>query len=790
MRKIILLNLLLTLSTFLFGQTQEIYQRIRIDMTNHAMSELAQLGVEFEHGEYSAGNYFINEFSLSEVRQIQAAGFSTVVLVDDVARHFQEENRRLDDNFARGACNVGQYPYKTPQNYREGSMGGHYTWEEVQAALDSMRARFPNLVSAKQNVSDTLRSHEGRNIFWVRISDNPDVREAAEPEMLYTALHHAREGVSMTQLIFYMWYLLENYNSDPKIKFLVDNTDLYFMPCVNPDGLVYNQTTSPAGGGMWRKNRRVNAGGSFGVDLNRNYSYRWAFDNTGSSPTPSSDTYRGAEGFSEPETRAVRYLVRQHRFPIILNYHTYGNLLVYPWDFPDPRPDLVTIETFAKVLSREHGAVLGTDIQTVGYSTNGSSDDWMYGDTTLGKIRSIAMTPETGMNHYGFWAPRAAINYLNRTQMQQNLTAAYLLHNYSLATPDTSLFVRQTTANLSYDVQRFGYGNAPVTVNIVPISANIVSVSNPNNTVNLAQFQSVNRSFTLTLNNSIAQGDEILYALSVAHGGFTHVDTIRKIFGNRIENLSNTGGSIAGWTASGWGVTTRAFRSAPSSITDSPNGNYTANANTTISTPSISLPQEATNVALRFWARWDVEYLNDAVFPQISTDGGLTFTSICGKYTRTNATGAAIYDGWQSSWVEETFDLTPFKGRNIIFRLNLKSNASTNLDGFFFDDFQLAMTTASGVSVRFLSDNEFALQQNAPNPTASTTTISIERSNTMRGKSVELVITNILGQIVYQQNVIGDNATIDTHDWENGTYFYQLQSDGKTTAAKKMVVSH
>jgi murein tripeptide amidase MpaA len=67
-----------------------------------------------------------------------------------------------------------------------------------------------------------------------------------------------------------MWYLLENYGTNDEVTYLVNNHQLYFVPCINPDGYVYNQTTNPNGGGMWRKNRRNNGGGVYGVDLNQN----------------------------------------------------------------------------------------------------------------------------------------------------------------------------------------------------------------------------------------------------------------------------------------------------------------------------------------------------------------------------------------------------------------------------------------------------------------------------------------------------------------------------------------
>jgi len=143
-------------------------------------------------------------------------------------------------------------------------MGGFTTYQEMLDELDQMRSLYPNLISARISTSN-ITTYEGRTVYYVRLSDNPDVDEN-EPEVLYTGVHHA----------------------------LVDNIEMYFIPVVNPDGYVYNQQTNPNGGGMWRKNRRNNGDGTYGVDPNRNYSYLWGYNNTGSSPTSSSDTYRGA----------------------------------------------------------------------------------------------------------------------------------------------------------------------------------------------------------------------------------------------------------------------------------------------------------------------------------------------------------------------------------------------------------------------------------------------------------------------------------------------------------------
>ncbi|HMP31616.1 MAG TPA: M14 family zinc carboxypeptidase, partial [Saprospiraceae bacterium] len=90
--------------------------------------------------------------------------------------------------------------------------------------------------------------------------------------------------------------------------------------------------SAPNGGGMWRKNAYKNAAGTVvGVDLNRNYGYKWGYDNEGSSINPASETYRGPSAFSEPETQAMSSFVTDHNFKLCLNFHSHGNFLIHPW---------------------------------------------------------------------------------------------------------------------------------------------------------------------------------------------------------------------------------------------------------------------------------------------------------------------------------------------------------------------------------------------------------------------------------------------------------------------------
>ena len=153
------------------------------------------------------------------------------------------------------------------------------------------------------------------------------------------------------------------------------------MPLVNPDGLEYSIRFYR----YWRKNRRFNADGSFGVDLNRNYGYSWGYDDRGSSPIPSSDVYRGAEPFSEPETRAVRDFFFERDFRALVSYHSYSQVILYPWGFttaPTDRDGL--LESLAASMSNLMQPVNGRayGFGRAGdsfYLTNGDTTDWAFG---------------------------------------------------------------------------------------------------------------------------------------------------------------------------------------------------------------------------------------------------------------------------------------------------------------------------------------------------------------------------------------------------------------------------
>jgi hypothetical protein len=321
-----------------------------------------------------------------EQRHLRSLGFDLEVITEDLAEFYAT---RAAEDFAGGAV---------------GSMGGFRTLAEIEAEMDRLANDFPDLVSPRWSLGT---SHEGREIWAMRVSDFPGVDEPAEPVAWFDALHHAREPMSGESLLQLVDWLCAGHGVEPDATRIVNTRSLVVVPCVNPDGYEYNRQTNPGGGGLWRKNRRDNGGGSHGVDLNRNYSYEWGPGWPGSSGLPSSETYRGPAPFSEPECQAVRagFLAR---IPVTtISAHTYSDLWLYPWGYntPDP-PDIALYDELGELATAANGWIHGPASQVL-YIANGVSIDWTYGEHG-----AISFTPEIGGDADGFWPQPSRISEL------------------------------------------------------------------------------------------------------------------------------------------------------------------------------------------------------------------------------------------------------------------------------------------------------------------------------------------------------------------------------------------
>jgi carboxypeptidase T len=763
------------------------YSKLKVYASDQQLQELAQAGIDVTEGVHKRDIFFISDFSAEELLRIESLGLKYDIIVEDVAGYYAERNQGKSFNVSDYK---GTGSWEVPVNFTFGSMSGHATLSEIVAHLDNMSTLFPDLITSKVSIGQSI---EGRDIWMVKISDNPNISEP-EPQVFYNALTHAREPAGAMSLLFYMYYLLENYNTDDFIQTLVDNTEMYFVLCVNPDGYVYNQTTNPYGGGMFRKNRRINSGSScIGVDLNRNYGYFWGLDNTGSSPDPCSETYRGSAAFSEPETAAIRDFVEANDFKNVLNYHTYSNLLLYPWGYTsDPCPDDAIFYAHASLMTQDNNYVFGPGNSTI-YATNGGADDWMYGEQVT-KLKNFAYTPELGGYDDGFWCPVSRIIPIAQENMIQNLLAAAFAGKYADVKETSPTITGDVAGFLNFDITRLGLmDGGTFTVTLVPISDVIASVGEPKVFAGMDILESISDSIEYILNPGILSGTIFKFLLKVDNGDYILSDTITKVFGVPVVLFEDDCNTMTNWSSTTWGVTNNSYYSPTGSITDSPSGNYPNNhTGTVVLNQNIDLSDVAFAV-LNFWAKWEIEQGWDYCQLSVSTNNGSTWQPLTGKYTVTGnsnqANGQPLYDGFQTTWVREEIDLTEYIGSNVKFRFRLKSDAWVTEDGFYFDDF-----TVSVVEIETTGFDEkkvlpsVLISDPIPNPAKDQVRFSL--SDNGSHENLYFSVFNTSGQMVFSMPVTSEHTgiTLNIGDWNPGIYFFRVTGSSLQTSVKKLIV--
>ncbi|CAE7612365.1 cpt [Symbiodinium pilosum] len=271
-----------------------------------------------------------------------------------------------------------------------GSVKGFPSYDEANDLLRQFVQANPSLLEKRQIGS----SFESRPIYAYILAT--PVGRQHKPQVLLTALMHAREPAGLTVLLYFLGHMLDKYNKgDADAVYTLNMREIWFVPFVNPDGYVANQGLRNK---VIRKNRRPTCRSSVdgGVDINRNFAVHWS-----SSFGGCSEEHGGTQPFSEPETQAFKKICEENSFKTAMNFHAYGSMLTHPFNWATR--DLMDAED--KKIYQEIARVFGYKkfgpaIKTVGYTTSGESDDWMYSARHI-----ISMSPEVGPESGGFWPP-------------------------------------------------------------------------------------------------------------------------------------------------------------------------------------------------------------------------------------------------------------------------------------------------------------------------------------------------------------------------------------------------
>jgi carboxypeptidase T len=308
------------------------------------------------------------------------------------------------------------------------AVSGYHSVATLEQDLRRLAEEHPEIAE----LHEIGRSVEGRPLWALRIGE----RRGSARRVAFLGCHHAREWISVEVPFRLAEHLLENSSSDP-VQGWLQQGEVWVAPMVNPDGHEHSRTQNR----LWRKNRRRNPGGSIGVDPNRNYGYMWGtLDISTSSRIPSDETYIGPRAFSEPEVRAVRDLVARERFGGVLSYHSYSQLILFPWGYTvEPIEDEADhsemrdlAEQMERLIREVHGETYTAQQASQLYLTAGDTSDWTYGVYGIPSI-TIELRPASALDG-GFILPADQIEPC----WQENRPAALEFIRHVLERPESA----------------------------------------------------------------------------------------------------------------------------------------------------------------------------------------------------------------------------------------------------------------------------------------------------------------------------------------------------------------
>lgn len=288
------------------------------------------------------------------------------------------------------------------ENLAEGkALNGYRSYSDLLSELQQIESAHPAICKlydvgnsrGKEYFLGGNFNYSGYNheVWALKVSDNV-LQEEDEPCIYYMGNHHAREPISLEVAMYILNHILNNYGTDPTITANVNNSQIWFIPLVNPNGhkIVWDQQDV-----WWRKNIRDNNSNGVidpeqgwssypdGVDPNRNYAFEWGGE--GASSDPTDELYRGPSAASEPEISAMQDLMINHHFVAGITYHSYGELVLWPYGYTSSAnaPDQAAISqlgtSMAQTIPGLSGGYYTPQVSWQLYPASGTTDDYAYG---------------------------------------------------------------------------------------------------------------------------------------------------------------------------------------------------------------------------------------------------------------------------------------------------------------------------------------------------------------------------------------------------------------------------
>lgn len=341
---------------------------------------------------------------------------------------------------------------------KAGAFKGYFTPKQFWAFHKSIKSNheYSNLLSDKEVIGKTIKGNAIYGIYLTNDAKKIDQFKRTKNILMLTALHHSREPLTITMIILMIINILKAFKSSGhnKMKEFFRDNIIFFIPTLNIDSYLYMTRMyrkNRAGENimMIRKNRNIDkrcGAMTGGVDLNRNYGFKFGLNNDGSSDNPCAEDYRGSFPFSEKETQAIKSYVEAHdNIVSCVNIHSYGNAWIYPFNFlHDGGDSYLKIHqplfyNFFKEFEGENKrkgikAHFGNSAFVLDYETNGEAGDWFTGAKNI-----LNLDVELGNNNKqsdAFYPPKYLIPKIVRYNwivmndfLDKHIVALDLIHS-------------------------------------------------------------------------------------------------------------------------------------------------------------------------------------------------------------------------------------------------------------------------------------------------------------------------------------------------------------------------